>query len=359
MKSASENIASRCGALLQDAAPDVRATRFWALSGGAEPRWLLPESRNASLVVMQHWRPYGVKSRAAWWLITQSMKTPFWRAPLTEMPAHRPIDTKESVNGSWPVIYVGTPGPKRKAVCHIVDERQRTLEILKLPLGSEAATAIAQEAAILRGLPPELAGRIPKLIDFNSDLGTSRQTWLPGRPSGRTFTAAHAEFLTALGTRKEIGVAKVAQEVSSFAKTLPGDLRVRADLSLSRLKVDGRAPIVWRHGDFAPWNLRLQGQVIAAYDWEDGNEASLPLWDAVHFHVMQSWLFKSARPVVDAMRENAAYANYARFYGFSPEEERAIISLYLINQSLLAYSVGDTDFSKRLLDIADELGGAQ
>src|SRR6185295_11179536 len=45
-------------------------------------------------------------------------------------------------------------------------------------------------------------------------------------------------------------------------------------------------PFVVAHGDFAPWNIRLDGERIFVIDWEHARAGSNPLGDALHFFLM-------------------------------------------------------------------------
>src|SRR6185437_6356785 len=51
-------------------------------------------------------------------------------------------------------------------------------------------------------------------------------------------------------------------------------------------------PVTIVHGDFAPWNLRIEGGTIAAFDWEYGQLSGLPLIDEIHYRLQVGLLLE-------------------------------------------------------------------
>jgi aminoglycoside phosphotransferase (APT) family kinase protein len=47
-----------------------------------------------------------------------------------------------------------------------------------------------------------------------------------------------------------------------------------------------RLPACLAHGDFAPWNVRVQAGRLFAFDWEYAQAGANPLHDYLHFHLM-------------------------------------------------------------------------
>jgi len=70
-----------------------------------------------------------------------------------------------------------------------------------------------------------------------------------------------------------------------------------------------RWPVVINHGDFAPWNLILDGNVARAVDWEEGCMEGFPHLDLCHYLLQTAALVyrwsagRTLRYVVKYLRE--------------------------------------------------------
>ncbi len=103
--------------------------RFWVIPGKRGPRWIIPRTPLVGWPALRQWRPYDLSSRLKWAAIT----TAYRARQLGLMPGVAPIGVAGSSDLSWehvgwredptpvPVIYVGTPGPTRKAVATLVN----------------------------------------------------------------------------------------------------------------------------------------------------------------------------------------------------------------------------------------------
>src|SRR5690606_25234711 len=127
-------------------------------------------------------------------------------------------------------------------------------------------------------------GRVaaPRLTKLDRAAGVSEQTWLDGRPSGPRFSRAHAEFLASL--ERTVGVISVARQSMRMAESL--DRRVPVEEHrrpiqrlLAAANDETPLPAHWVHGDFAPWNLKVDGRRLVACDWEEAEAEGLPLQD--------------------------------------------------------------------------------
>ena len=48
----------------------------------------------------------------------------------------------------------------------------------------------------------------------------------------------------------------------------------------------------WAHGDFTPWNMYLNDNKIALYDWEMHRESAPAFYDLFHFHYQSGILME-------------------------------------------------------------------
>jgi hypothetical protein len=294
----------------------------------------------------------------AWQCLLVLMRTPIWLRLLGQKiprPACGSAVAESARRHIVPVIYVGTPGPARKAICHLVDRSGDVVAILKLPLANGAIASIVQEIEILRQMNERIPDiLLPRILYLDSERGISAQSAVPGKPSGRRFTSAHAQFLLKLKTG---GRANCQQRLSALSARLasiidPGR-RACLERRLERVSLPKGLRAVWQHGDFAPWNIRLHQGQCAAYDWEDGEPDGLPGWDVIHFHVIQAWLFKTKRHPLLQMEANAACRSYRDAMALGDTGWSAVFALYCIEKAVDAFEVGAVHHGDFLLGLIE------
>lgn len=332
------------------------------LAKGASCRWLLPANGRRARKVLANWRPYGISSTVKWLAARTLVQVPGTSGLFPGLNKHPPLpvlDAKafglDSLDGAlYPVIYVGTPGPQRKAVCTLVDGDGRSHAILKLPLEPGAEPALVREADNLQRLAETLpALAIPRALPGSSDRPAFLQTVLEGRPSARRFGAAHARFLLSLRGDGDIALEDVAAGLPASKQPRPA-----ADQWLADLR--GAVPRVWTHGDFAPWNLfvRPDGE-LAVFDWEEGQPDGFPVWDIAHFHVQQTFLFQESASPLALMQANPAYPDYLRALGLSREDGVKLFLLYCLAMARQAEANGEHERSQFLFEQFSSETGAR
>lgn len=284
--------------------------RFWIIPGRDGPRWIVPQNPRYGRSVLSQWRPYDLSSRIKWVAFMAAYRT----GRLGMVPGVVPVGVARASDsnrghlgwtnerGPVPVIYVGTPGPTRKAVAHLVDVATcRTAGVAKIPLGARAAENILHEADILGLLEEEKPGIAPRLRYVDRAACISVQDSITGRSSFRGLTQAHIDWLRDL---RIPGTETSLREQSEYLmkrlvhlEGLPEATRCLLENVLEQLDDPTPLPAVWVHGDFAPWNLRWveQGK-LAAVDWEEAMPVSLPGVDLIYFYVIQDFLFCDNAP---------------------------------------------------------------
>ena len=197
-----------------------------------------------------------------------------------------------------PLIYVGTPGPRRKAVIHLVDTPTGScLAVVKLPLGAGAKDAIVQEACVLAALADEHYPFSPRPLHLDDSRSIAAQQFLPGKSGQRRFGPEHQDLLRSLVLRDEVTsladhtAAWHEQALFSLTNAGKGELGL-VQLALAELSDEHPLPACWMHGDFAPWNIRQRVHGVSTLiDWEEAVRDGLPLQDAYHFLHLQDFLF--------------------------------------------------------------------
>ncbi len=98
-----------------------------------------------------------------------------------------------------PSVYLGTPGPARKAVIHLLDSASGFCQVIvKVPINDGARAAILREADVLISLASEGCTFSPRLLLVDRDRGISAQTFVSGTSGSRRLLPEYLRLLHAL-----------------------------------------------------------------------------------------------------------------------------------------------------------------
>ena len=311
-----------------------------AIPGHGAPRWLIPNEVSACVPVLASWSPYRIASRVQWFAIRGSHRA----GALPVLPQIRTIrlETANAVDwralgwngGDGPAfgIYIGTPGATRKAVIHLVDRASHTCAaIVKVPLATQAKSAIVREAETLRKLAEEQPVQAPALFYVDRDRGLSTQQFISGRPGRRRLRPEYLDLLRSLVSRDSpICLIEQLVQWETSASLLPEPENEPLRLAFAALREDQPLPACRVHGDFAPWNLRHRPHLPPALiDWEESAARGLPLEDAYHFLHIQDFLF-AGRPALHA----EVLMPFGNSLGLTPRQCRRLEIAYLAHAYL-------------------------
>ena len=313
------------------AAVDASAAPFLVVPGRGGPRWVLPANPVHGWPGLRGWRPYDAASRVKWGVLMGT-----YRAGLLGLvPGVEKIAIAVPAAADWahlgwpgarppkPVIYIGTPSRAQRAVAMLVDTMQkRALAVAKIPIGADARRRILGEADVLERLAKERPGLAPRLLFHDAGRGIATEEALIAARTGRKWTPAHLEFLARLRIPgKTLSLREAVAGLRPKLASLPQTKAQRIGSIMDGLDDPAPLPACWVHGDFAPWNLLLQGDRLVACDWEYAKPFGLPLFDATHFMWMQRYLFsdrKSDVPMKDSLDAFSLDAEYgdriSKFY---------------------------------------------
>ena len=270
-----------------------------------QPRWLIPARGRNLAAALASWSPYRFSSRLKWEVIRAAHSI----GVLQGLPQVETIRLEHTEQIDWramgwehdsaPIvlIYVGTPGPRRKAVIHLVDpSTEKCKAIVKVPLGPEAKDAILREAEVLNALAAERYPFSPRLLHLDCESGMATQQFLPGTSATRRFHRKYWELLRSLvspnatTTIAEITDCGLKRGMTPIADS---DMPWLYEPVMAALSDEQLLPACRVHGDFAPWNIRRRSNGAAALiDWEGSQACGLPLHDTYHFLHMQDFLFQ-------------------------------------------------------------------
>ena len=293
--------------------PDKPA--FFAMGRPDNPRWLAPTGYRPRDESFLGWQPYRITSRFAWAAMKSAAR---WGVAPAMLPPDnfyvRCIANLDWREFGWrhkadpePLVYLGTPGPRRKAVVHLIDPASHHCElVVKVPIAEGAKQAIRHEAQSLLQLEREGFSAAPRLVALDEAAGIASQTVLAGSRAPLKYTRETALLLQSLERPGEC--------LNSQAVTLSLETKLRrlelaaADAppirqAIERISDNGDVPAVRIHGDFAPWNIKLQNGTAALLDWESSEARGLPLHDAYHFvHIARCLFGKRPRPMWQELR---------------------------------------------------------
>lgn len=323
--------------------------RFAVLPSLDNARWFVPLDTPAiSAAAFRLYTPYrtlarlrhlGVRAVARgglpiWYrdevLIAERMRPPIERMLSTLFP-------REAFRLA---LSAGTPGPARKPTAAVLSLDGQVWGFAKFAETAASNRLVQHEAEVLRRLarqngqahiaPPLLyAGNVDQLY-------VTVQGVLPGRAAPRALTSAHRRFLARLqsGPPRPAAKSPIVTSLRQRVVALPSrraDLMALHDAILPQIdRVTLPSTIV--HGDFAPWNLRVSHDGVAAFDWEYAELDGLPLLDEIH-HMLQTGFLLEDWSVERAYYRLLALAA-ERPLGLQFNEVHALQSVYLLEALL-------------------------
>lgn len=212
----------------------------------------------------------------------------------------------------------GTPGVWSKNTILFLDRGAKPKYIVKAGAGKDVDSLLKNEADWLQRLrgQPELADYVPEIVTHRSgvDLCFVAQSVLPG---SLDFTLGEAQF-EFLQKLQKFSLNSMRYEDSILCKTLntrindlqgllPDAWSIRLNRAMQRIGESfSRSPqlFVAAHNDFTPWNVRVQHNVLSAFDWEYAANEQLPLFDPLHFALMpMASKNRTASAIIDAMHK--------------------------------------------------------
>ena len=204
--------------------------------------------------------------------------------------------------GSACAVLCGSPGPLQKITILCPSQGDAPAQVAKVALRATADDAVALEEHWLRELgdAPEVAPFLPRLNEAGALACGRRFVAMSALPPGHPafhFGDPHRRFLAAMGSvGRGIGAwsttdsfRKLRARAVALAPVLqaPYDGLINASLDDVESRIGARAlPSCLAHGDFAPWNVRVEGRDLFVFDWEYAHAGANPLQDYFHFHLM-------------------------------------------------------------------------
>ena len=307
----------------------TRFCRFVVLPSSKAPRWLLPlGDRRRMLAGFHIYTPYARVARTVKATAVRFIKAGWngrgcsrvliasrQRLPLEKLVAEVTGELEPSF-----AMSIGVGGNVRKLTVQAMSANGEILGYVKLPLTEAAVERIRHEAAILERLQHfvPLRPHIPKVLYAGDwvDRYILFQSPGPSCPGPVEFGALHESFLSTLWSAYQVqkpGLELVEEVAARWRKgdlLLDADLRELGERALERAHRELDAvtiPCGIMHGDFVPWNTRLDNGRLFVLDWESAAWNVPLLWDTFHFRLQLANLLKrktGKRFLLDRSRHN-------------------------------------------------------
>jgi hypothetical protein len=318
--------------------------RFVVLPGRRDPRWLVPAGRTEAAGAMRLYTPYrlpariaAATARAAARLGLLSMVRPGLLLASRE-PFPLVERLTELVGPHSLVIHAGRGGRGERLTLAAVRQNGSLAAVARVARSPAGQASVRREATVLRGLAERDDIGAPPLLWEGSVDGALAVVVGPvaGRAPEPRLGPAHDRFLAAAArgpTRSAAQAAILGDMGARAAAVAPADGQLSASLSLVTSGLaDRQLPRTVVHGDFAPWNLRLDEGRLWAVDWEHGTLDGLPLLDEIHHELQVGFLLRGW----EAEDAAARLATLAATSVYGAATSRALIALALVERVVRA-----------------------
>jgi len=300
--------------------------KYIILPSKDEPRWLIPESsRTIMLRAFDIYQPYLRTAKLAKTLLTIGLKygigKSFWgrdqiwviyngKAENTDNLKHL-ISDYFGEKSIFLSVASGTISPYRKITVQIMNYQGKVLGFMKIGTTEPAKIQIEREVRALRELKSLnlKSVRIPKVLKvWDTNYGKLLLISPAGenfRPGPITMNSLHYTFLEELYSETVryyllqehpawLRLNKKVKETNWSEMKYDEEFIHEALCKIRRvLDLDGqKVPAVRIHGDFAPWNTKVNGTNLFIYDWESSERDGIPFYDVIYWNVQVMVLLK-------------------------------------------------------------------
>lgn len=189
------------------------------------------------------------------------------------------------------IMQIGEPGPRQKYCARLISDHEHPLAIIKFGYRSSARARIEHEASMLDQVPKEMAPAVKCCIQSNS-LYAIVMEYLSGKSFPATLRGFHSKHKSLNLVDSLLNyLRQMPRQESCVIESHPAIQRMDTIPQDFCLPLRGRYwPVVMQHGDFAPWNLILNGSRLKAIDWEVSVKDGFPYFDLVHFCIQTGGL---------------------------------------------------------------------
>ena len=308
-------------------------------------RWIIPLNDGVDIRPLKEWRPYGYFTFKLWKIIIKIYhRFPNYFRVFGFVPfsmSYINIKRKEEIENNF-ITYISSDPLTRKTVSFVRRDihSESVLYVKKTPLTKIARVSTLREFNISEKL---FAMKILKGPVFFED-DSFFCPYFSGSPSGENFSERHMNFLLKLVGEKSILIRDFVDDIFNNNIYLMSKYSIDKEAFYKDLDYDClniEVPSAFIHGDFCPWNIKHTESVLMSYDWEDGSEKGVVIWDLLHFLISVDFRINRTKSLSGGLFQNMYFEKYCLITKIDTQQILAIIDLYIKLYSLLARLKGE------------------
>ena len=314
---------------------------------------VLPQSRAAAVKALELYPAQSARARLAKGILRAALAfspvLPIERVEISiheRAPFAKFLSEQAGIN-HFPALAILCGNPRtagRRFMILLFGEQSAPRCVVKAGIGAAAMNLIEREMNFLASAPPAIAG-IPKLSGAFRDenLSAFAMEFLEGEsPSENDWPAVEKILGGWVLENETVVLAETAlwRELKTVCATAPLMARL-ANLNTRRV-----SSVLW-HGDFAPWNMKLNRASgdCAVFDWERGQWPGVPAWDWFHFVLQPAVLVKklstsSLQTEFEKLLRSENFLAYAKRCGIFGIEKDLALAYLLYNVEVLKPAEG-------------------
>ena len=321
-------------------------------------RWLI-ENDPSTICVLKEWRPYKKAKNLFWKILIFFKRLRLINLlPICETKGLKICDDFLNLNKkldfrkiSIVCFLARNSHINQKAIIFLINKEKKECRfIVKKALSESSWASLEHEYLVLKNLENDKNKYSPKALNLDRNNKVIFQEFIKGKPSSINLNSKHYSFLGSLiNKNKYIDLKKLNFLISSFFekkikfssnRAYVRDFENALSLSIWGKKIQS----VRVHGDFTPWNLKIEFNTknLKVFDWEDSINSFLPFYDLLFYKLTVQKLLKK-RIRIDI----AKYMDALNLNGYQLREEYIndlilISKIYFFIKSDLKFNGIDT-----------------
>lgn len=261
-------------------------------------------------------------------------------------------------------VSLGTPGPHLKPVLQVLTQRAKSVAYVKVGWNEATNVLVQHEAEVLEQLAKGSFNSftVPRVLYAGSWKG--RYLCVQSPPNGKVKLAPQEMTPGYVKIIRELAIFHtrwIPLRESDFWKRLQNRInQVPSEyyhhvLQQGIVKVEKRLgnaslPFHFRHGDFAPWNVKRANGRLFVFDWEYADAEAPAGWDLVHFFVQTLRLLRKQssseiwRTFQEGGMAHTGVVEFVKSLSFGCEAVDSIFLLYPLELLAFCASEDPTNF---------------
>lgn len=261
------------------------------------------------------------------------------------------------------VGFVLNPNNHFRPVMLVFDREAKVAAVAKCSLRGHSG-GIHREWAMLKSVSrmPGLAASAPTPLKLVSGhlVDAMFISAAQGRPAPPRLIAPIDRWLgrCLLGGGRPVGSSSLVDRLLRELDSAEPDARLRAAAEAATRRLAGvDVPVTLVHGDFAPWNVRIDHGSVRVFDWEYGSLDGIPSWDRIHFKLQTGLLLErwTARELVEQVHAQASTHEGSADGVYTAREHVAVAALVLVQLALRTSRGGMERVRERITEALGEL----